>query len=336
MDRQSVKFGAVPKSLVCTFAGCWVILGTLLFGHPSFADEAPAAGAAVDAAKADAAKPDTPKPDAQKYKLAYLFVPGQEVHFKVKNASKIHIQRNGVEEIVENSSETDRHFKVMAVAPGGNGDLELSIDRVHMSARFNDGAEEIFKSDDPKFHHPKFKQVLASVGKPQAVISFSPTGRVVNVKANQGAVAQAAKADDDAHETYLSPLPEEPIAIGTGWKEEFELRVTQERLSVKIRMTRRYTLADVKDGVALINFSTYVITPVNDPAIEAQLIQRKTKGQLQFDIAQGMVIARIVAVPRDSIIEPFGAKSSMSAESTYEERLIPAKVAGKSTETAAK
>ena len=38
----------------------------------------------------------------------------------------------------------------------------------------------------------------------------------------------------------------------------------------KIKSTQKYTLSDLKNGIATIRVATQILTPVHDPAIEAQ------------------------------------------------------------------
>jgi hypothetical protein len=51
-------------------------------------------------------------------------------------------------------------------------------------------------------------------------------------------------------------------------------------------------LQKVEDGVAWVSFDTQVLTPVDDPRIESQLIQQLSRGVIQFDLQRGQMLAK--------------------------------------------
>ncbi len=61
---------------------------------------------------------------------------------------------------------------------------------------------------------------------------------------------------------------------------------------------------------------------MNDPAIEAQLIQRLTKGWLKFDIERGRVVSQQLDMDR-RVIGFSGAASSMHYLTRFTEELLP-------------
>ncbi|HTI50697.1 MAG TPA: DUF6263 family protein, partial [Planctomycetaceae bacterium] len=187
------------------------------------------------------------------------------------------------------------------------------------------------------------------IGRPQARIRFSASGRPLKVSplrpaepattGSSPAAGQGPAATDSAdasHESYLIPLPDQPIAVGDSWTERFDVVVREEKLPVRIAMQRKYTLAAVADGKATIEFRTVILTPVQAAALSAQLIQRETAGKFVFDIQQGLIISRDVRVD-STVREPFGLGTSMRAVSTFREKLLSpiAAVAGEAPATAA-
>jgi hypothetical protein len=64
-----------------------------------------------------------------------------------------------------------------------------------------------------------------------------------------------------------------------------------------------------------------MLTPVQDPAIEAQLIQRLHKGEIRFDMAAGRVVGQQLDVDRRTIGFS-GATSSMHYLMRFTERLL--------------
>lgn len=305
-------------------------------GLPGFADE-PAVPEA--AAPATSAAPAT-------FALAFKFQPNQVVRYEVRQHSEITTVHGGLTEVVRNESESRRVYRVAEVTKTGEGDLELSLEWVHMVARFDEASPIEFQSDDPAKHPAKFNHILETIGHPQARIRFSTAGRPLKVSplkpvpaASAGpgiAAAPGASAFDSAdasQESYLIPLPEQPVAIGDSWTERFDVVVREDKLPVRIAMQRKYTLAAVADGKATIAFRTAILTPVQAAALSAQLIQRETAGKLVFDMVGGLIVSRDVSVD-STVREPFGTGSSMRAVSTFREKLLPPIAAARETPTA--
>lgn len=289
-------------------------------------DDRPATKPVTANAAATAAAPAA---DAKTYRLAYKFTPNQIVHYQVMHEMEIVNQVNEATESAHNKSETRKHYRVAAAGSDGSGDLELTLDRVHMTAAVGARPAEIFKSDDPAFHPKTYQHILASVGKPQATIRFSPTGAPLKVVAAPPPAAQAnnpatvpSDSPETSDESYLTPLPDRPIAVGEVWKERFQLPMKAlNKLPLRIDLLRTYRLAAVEGNRARIEFKTSILTPNLEPEISAQLIQREIAGTLIFDLEQGWIVSRDVAVER-TVVNALGPKSSMHAVSKYRERLV--------------
>jgi len=306
-------------------------------GQTARGEDPPAKSPAPPVAGAPATDVESAAP--VKHVLTFKFQPHQILRYEVANESEITTHVKGETETVKNSSRARRHYRVTAVdEQSGEANLELSIDWVHMLASFENPSrpktEPIeFQSDDPDKHPKQFQHVLETVGKPQATIRFSPAGKPLEIvdslpvkpptAANQAGKGPAAPPiHDTTPESYLLPLPEKPVSIGEIWKDRFDvvLRDNDKNLS-RITIQRSYKLADVKEGRALIEFRTVVLTPVEKPAIAGQLIQREIAGKAVFDIARGLMVSREAGVD-NTVIGPFGPGSSMRAKSQYREKLL--------------
>jgi hypothetical protein len=69
----------------------------------------------------------------------------------------------------------------------------------------------------------------------------------------------------------------------------------------RLRAVQRLCLESVKTGVATISMSTQIVTPISDPAVEAQVLQYETTGSLRFDIDGGRILGRQVDVDRSTV-----------------------------------
>jgi hypothetical protein len=101
-----------------------------------------------------------------------------------------------------------------------------------------------------------------------------------------------------------------------------EVNVTLDAGTTKAIQTRqRYELEKVDFGVATIAVETQVLTPVDDPKIRVQLIQRLTKGHLRFDIAAGRIVSQRTDLD-ETVLGFSGADSSMHYVARFDEQLL--------------
>jgi hypothetical protein len=328
-----------PKT-ACISGGLLAVLCFPLFAEdlPTPASTPkPAETTAVELAEGESAAP------SEKHLLAFKFRPDQVVRYEVRHETEMTTHFSGSTEIARNKSESRRAYKVTQVTPEGQGDLQLSIEWVHMTAQFDNGVSKTkpieFQSDDPNKRPQQFQHILATIGPPQATIRFSPSGRPLKAeplvptppsntdpakdKASPASGSVAAMAADASHENYLILLPEQPVAVGETWKDRFEIvaREPPDKIPVKITMQRSFKLTEIKEGRATIEFRTVILTPIQNPAISAQLMQRETTGKFVFDVEQGLIVSREATCDR-MVVDALGPKSSTRAISKYQEKLL--------------
>jgi hypothetical protein len=264
--------------------------------------------------------------------LAYKFQVGEAVYYDVVSEMEYTSRYDTVTEIATNRTESRKHFQVKSVDPDGAADLVLIIDWVRMKAKFGDEDPGVVMDSQQPGDWPKQHQhILAAVGKPQAQLKFSPHGKLLKVHeiTQMGlplaAPATAGKpaAGGEANQTFLVILPEGPISVGQSWTEKYELRVTVAgNLTQGVNLMRTYRLDSVEGRLATISVKTAVLTPIHNPQIEAQLIQREVSGKIVFDIEAGRIVSRTADVDKNVPV-PFGPKTWMRAVSHHVEKLIP-------------
>ncbi len=285
----------------------------------------------LEAEDAPAAKAPAAKPGAT-YKLAYKFQKGDLVRYETQQNVKFVSQFKGNEEVATNKTETRKTYRVVDVSADGSAELELVIEWVRMKADFGEGGVPIeFDSKAPGANtQAKFADVMRNVGKPQARLQCAPTGKVIKVKEMQlvtpaAAGSQSVKLTDMTGRddfNFLTVFPAEPIEVGKSWIEKSEVKVTvEDKLKEAIQLQRKYTLESVEGDIATVAFKTSVLTPVKNPTIAIQLIQRETKGKLQFDMARGATITRNVDSDK-SVINPAGNNTAMHSTSYLFERIV--------------
>ena len=98
-----------------------------------------------------------------------------------------------------------------------------------------------------------------------------------------------------------------------------------------IKVRQFYRLVLVRTGVATISLETQVLTPVRDPKILSQLVQRMQKGTIKFDIDAGRLLHRQMDL-NESILGFSGPESHMNYLSRTTEEPVENVPAAKTAE----
>ncbi|QDU45717.1 hypothetical protein Mal52_42120 [Symmachiella dynata] len=274
--------------------------------------------------------------EAPRYELTYIFTPGQVVHLQSDYHAKMTVKFKQAKQIDKNKSKLWKHYTVVAVSEDGAGTLELQLDKAHQEAQFGEHPPEVFKSDDPKFHHRKFRDTLKKIGRPTALIDYSAQGKLLKVVDPAGTKKVAArKRPPQDHQGFLIPLPSKPVSVGETWKDPYQQSVgIKGGLSRIIDMLRVYELKSVDGDLATIEFKTVILTPVNNKEILVQLIQRQTEGTIVFDMKQGLIVEKLITV-NESVVNAFGPGTFMQAVTKLTESTVPENVVAKNEKPAA-
>jgi hypothetical protein len=145
----------------------------------------------------------------------------------------------------------------------------------------------------------------------------APDGRIIERRELRPCPA-AATGD-----LVVVPLPDGPVQPGAEWTVPQEVVVEVPNGPRKLVRTRlRYKLESVRDGIATIAVDTTVLTPIDDPRLEARLLERIWGGTIRFDIEQGRVISRRTGIDR-RVVGFGGPQSSVRYKASLEES-VPA------------
>ncbi len=252
---------------------------TLLFGAAlfvAFLVTAPAVAGDSDGAD-----------DGEKHLLRYQFKPGEAVRWRVVHLAKVKTTVGGTTQTTESISKSVKLWKVTEVSDAGSATFEHLVEHVDMWSKITGRQEVTYNSNTDEEPPAGFADVAASVGKPLSLITLNDRGEVIGRKNRHKATANPNEGQ------VTMTLPEEPIAVGETWSFPYEMVIpTNNGTVVKVKTQQKYSLERVKNTVATIRMATVVLTPVHDPAIEAQIIQRKTQGTIRFDIDAGRVLGQ--------------------------------------------
>jgi hypothetical protein len=242
--------------------------------------------------------------DGEKHALIYKFTPGEEVRTRVVQESTVDTKIKGQVSIAKSRSISTKVWKITAVDSQGNITLENSVADVDMWQNVTGKPELKYNSLTDKSAPLGYQYVADSIGKPLATLTITPGGKLME-----------RKGDQQAHHAGLGdlaiPLPEGPVKEGDTWEtpEDIRLKIDDVNLSIKVRQFYRLVL--VRTGVATISVETQVLTPVRDPKILSQLVQRMQKGTIKFDIDTGRLLHRQMDL-NESILGFSGPESQMN------------------------
>jgi hypothetical protein len=264
-----------------------------------------AAGALLSVvAQSDVAQADDPKPVAPEkpktdvaaaldrvsdklapaYTLAYKFAAGDEIRTKVVHLVTVETTIKGVNQTASTRSVSTKLWKIARIEPTGNIVFEHSVEDVNMWQNVTGRQEVRYNSTTDKMPPPGHEHIAASLGKVLSVITMDKNGRILSRDDKQ-------KQFNPGIGDLTIPFPAEPVKAGASWSIPNEVRVSLEDGTVKKVATRQqYKLDKVEAGVATISVQTQILTPVNDPKVQSQLVQRLQRGTIKFDLDSGHLI----------------------------------------------
>ena len=251
------------------------------------------------------------------YRLVYRFSPGETVKWKVVHRAKVNTTVSGTTQTAETTSSSVKVWRVTHVdAERGHVTFEHSVESVDMRQQLT-GREEVRYNSLTDAEPPVgFEDAAKAVGVTLAVVTIDGQGQVVK-REQKG--PQAGNADSQ----ITIPLPAEPVPVGHTWTFPYDVEVSLKTGQFKTVKTRqRFSLEDVRDGVATIGIETQILTPISDPAVEAQLIQREVSGKVRFDLEQGRVLSQQTDLDK-RVLGFSGEASAMHYLTRFTEDLLP-------------
>ena len=288
--------------------------------------ETPAKAADSDAVSKDEAKPGS-------ILLRYKFKKGQYVHYEEDSRSDMTLMARMQTQRTQESRRTNKHFRVIAVDENGSAVVEPVIDRVQMEVR-NDGNRPVtYDSADKNTASDDFKKVEETIGKPSLRIRYSPNGKIEQLLPLVPQTKEQQTAEDQEKQNFLIAFPEEAIAIGEAWTDNYTIDVSVDGdltkpLKKRVKVRRTYTLKALKGDLASIHFRIFPLAVERDPQIKAQLIHHSRFGTIEFDTKRGIIL-EWQSSGSGHVFNAFGPSSSMKALSSTTERYVPSPSAAK-------
>jgi hypothetical protein len=246
-------------------------------------------GLAIVALSAAAGNPETGAQDAApaKYLLRYKFRPGETLRWKVVHRAKVDATVSGVSQTTEAVTVSTKVWKIRKVDSSGAATFEQFVEGVDMWQKTSGRMEVRYNSQTDKKPPVGFEGVAKSIGVPLSRTQIDPHGKIL---ARQHLLPRP-QVEQEGMVTI--PMPEAAVAVGETWTVPFDIDVPYGAGRFKrIKARQSFTLEGVKNGVATIRTGTEILTPIDDPAIEAKLVLRQPSGSVSFDIEAGRVIGQ--------------------------------------------
>lgn len=320
-----LKFGCLFLSLVFVLGGA---TRTWSFeaedtpapdAAPSTTDdpsESPAATSSPEDAPATESSAETgPPEDKRQFDLRYKFTPGEVIRTEIVHRAAVQTTIDGTTQKAETQSKSIKTWRVNEVTPQAVTFMHM-VESIDMWQRAQGRKEVRYNSRTDNEAPPGYEEVAKAVGVPLTIVTMDDRGKIIK--------RQEKRAQPTSMSTQMTmPLPESPIGINGTWTSPLEVEVVlKDGATKKIQTRQKFTLEKVVDNVATIAVDSQILTPVSDPAIEAQLIQRLSSGTVRFDIEAGRVLSQQLDLDRH-VIGFSGAASSMHYVTRFTEELLP-------------
>lgn len=233
-----------------------------------------------------AAGPKATAEDATEYTLKYKCQPGDELRWRVVHVVTVETKIKGVAQTAKTRSVSSKLWKVTGVDEQGQITFAHVIEDVDMWQSVTGREDVTYNSRTDKTPPAGYEHVAESLKGPLATVTITPGGMIAN--------RQDARPQFNPGIGELTiPLPNQPVKVGAKWRlpEELKVRLSDGRVQ-SVKTQQVYSLAEVSDNVAKILIETQVLTPVEDPKVQSQLVQRLTRGEATFDIEAGRMLSK--------------------------------------------
>ena len=267
------------------------------------------------------------------YTLQYKFQPGETLRYEVADLATSETTVAGATQRAEMVTKSVKVWQVTESTPDGSVTFVHSVESVKMRTKLLGRAEVGWDSASGEKPPAGYEDAAKSVGVPLVAVTIDASGKILkreNVKRDN---QLGEKIANNKANQMVVPLPPEPVAVGAEWNVPGEVDVMLEGgIPQKVKTRQHFELKSVKGNLAEIAVQSQVLSPINSPKLQAQLIQQTAKGTIQFDLAAGRVVSQ--QLDHDEQVLGFaGPDSTMKYLAQFKEKLVPAgeKTAKKAT-----
>jgi hypothetical protein len=264
---------------------------------------------------------DVSQAGPEKYTLRYQFHPGDVLRWNVVHRCRIRTSVSDSTQNAETNTTSVKLWRVRAVTPDGTATFEHLVESVDMRQSLT-GREDVHYDSKTDLHAPPgFEDVAQAVGVTLSVVTMDVQGKVLQRKRSPIKASIASEGDMTVR------MPDGPIAVGHEWSFPHDIEVPLPGGGIKkIKSVQTFKLLSVKTGVASIRVATQILTPLNDPALESQVMQYESSGTVRFDIDAGRMLGQQMDVDR-GVVGFRGEASSIRYASRFTEEFLSVRAA---------
>lgn len=262
----------------------------------------------------------------ESYLLQYKYAAEEVIQYSIEHLATVDTTITGNNQKTKLRTKSTRSIHVKKPTAEGHMQFVHIIDDVDMWSEVAGREAVRYNSATDEVPPPEFQQVKKTIGIPLSTITMDAHGKIVS------------RSDNVVHPEFglggLSiPLPRQEIKVGYKWSQPLEIKVRLEDKRIKTIKTRQlYALEKVETGVATISVKTQILTPVNNPRVRSQLVQRISQGQLRFDLDAGRLISK--QLDWDEAVVGFsGPESNMKYLARSTETLVDSDRTAKKSDT---
>ncbi len=255
-------------------------------------------------------------PEAGPYVLRYRFRPGEEVRWEVLQQARVKTTVGATTQTAESVTRSVKLWRVVDALPDGTATFQHLVETVEMWQKLT-GREEVRYNSSTGQDPPRgFEAVAQSLNVPLATVTIDARGQILKRQRHP------VKSMVDTEPLMTILLPENPVLPGDSWSYPYEVEIPLENGTVRsVKAAEIYKLREVKSGIAIIEVTTKVLTPINDPRLEAKLVQREREGVVRFDIATGRLLQQEIELDR-RVVGFSGPASTLHYSSRLTEKLL--------------
>jgi len=255
------------------------------------------------------------KADANgKYLLRYNFSRGETIRWNVTHRAKFITTVQGNTQTAETTTKSVKAWEIVETQPGGEATLVHLVESIDMRQKLTGRQETRYDSRVDKEVPPMFADAAKQVGVKLAEVTIDNRGNVLK------RLDRIKRPDGAPTSTITIVLPDKPLAIGESWTVPFDLTVTVEGTPQILKARHKMTLEKVEQNLALLKNETQILSPVRDPAVEAQIVQAEQSGTVKFDLRTGRIVDQTSALDKE-VFGFQGPESKLHYQAEFTESL---------------
>lgn len=259
------------------------------------------------------------KPDQDgRYVFRYNFSKGETVRWEVVHEAKFVTTVQGSTQTAETTTKSVKLWKITDIQAGGEATFVHMVESVDMRQKLTGRQEIRFDSRNDKEAPPIFAEAAKAIGVPLSEVTIDNRGNLIK------RADRLKRPEGTPTNTIAIVLPDRPLAIGESWTSPYDLTATDGEGHVRtLKARHKLTLRSVTDHTAVLENATQILSPIDDPALEAQVVQAEQSGEIVFDLRRGRIVSQTSKLDKE-VFGFQGEESKLHYTAQFSERLIEA------------